>query len=282
MHTGWLCANAHAKVNLTLDVGEPRPDGYHSLRTVYLQVAPCDHVSVCVTSVPGVRLKVQGNAPAGPDNLAFQAASLWLERTGFSAGVEIVLEKDLPMGAGLAGGSSDAAAVLILLSQALPDGALSPEMLAAELGSDVAFFVQGGCALGEGRGEILVPLPRPIAFPMVVASPGVGVSTAWAYAELDRCRNEGRVLPGRSTALLAEAVMTGRDWRPFINNDFESVILPAIPGIAAVKRTLLDCGAVAAMLCGSGDSVFGVFDTEEEADAAVHRLADAGCWCRRA
>ncbi len=281
MATHWASANAHGKINLTLDVGEKRADGYHSLRTVFLQIAPCDKVRVALSPETGIRLDVSGNAPSGPDNLAYQAAERWLTCTGAAVGVQITLEKELPVGAGLGGGSSDAAAVLMLLNHLLPHPETTPDQLAGELGADVAFFLQGGCALGEGRGEVLSPLPQPIAFPLVVASPGVGISTAWAYRELDRKRAEGQLRPGHATAALVDAVLRGDDWRPHISNDFEPVILGSFPEVAAAKRTLTECGARAAMLCGSGDSVFGVFDTEEDADHAVDRLVASGCWCRR-
>ena len=276
---------AYAKINLTLDVGARRPDGYHDIRSVMHRVALHDTLTVTRTpDVPGVRLEVTGDesagVPADPSNLVHRAA-VRLQKVaaargaarGDRSGLHIALHKRLPAQAGLGGGSSDAGATLQAVNDLLGLG-LSPRRLAgigAALGADVPFFLSGGAALAEGLGERLTPLP--ILDPpwlLVVVKPPVGVSTAAAYAALD-------AVPGRVCGAATEAWLAGaRDPA----NDFEAVVLPAYPEIGAAHRLLSETAGAGASfgprLCGSGAALFRRVGTIEEAERLAAQVEAAG------
>ncbi len=280
-----------AKVNLTLDVRERMLDGYHLIQSVIQQVSLSDEVVVHLTEQEGILLDCTDPAlPVDSSNLAWKAAERYYERLGVPPRVHIVLRKRIPAQAGLGGGSSNAATVLRALN-ILHGMPVTPEelcRLALSLGSDVPFFLQGGTALVEGFGEVITPLPAPISHTLLVVIPPVGVSTAWAYAQIDREREIAGIVdlpPPRSPALM-EALRAGLDWVPLMHNDFESVVLPAVPEIQQVKVQLMSSGAFAAMLCGSGSAVMGVYPEEASAHRALRRLRVSGnralvctfCW----
>ena len=278
---------ARAKINLTLDVGARRPDGYHDIRSLMQTIALHDTLTLTRTpEVPGITLTVSGDeaegVPANESNLVHRAA-VRLQKIaaarglvpGDQSGLHVALTKRIPVQAGLGGGSSDAAAVLLGLNQLLGLG-LSPARLAevgAALGADVPFFLVGGLALAEGLGEQITPLP-PLGppWPLVVIKPPVGVSTAAAYAALDA---EAGRQPGTATA-----VWLSGDRR--VANDFEAVVLPAYPAVRAAYHLLSETAQTTEsfrpLLCGSGAALFcrqpSVADAERL--AAKVRAAGAG------
>lgn len=260
---------AYAKVNLTLAVGEKRPDGYHEVVSVMQRVSLHDTLTAEQTR-EGITLTCSDPAlPSGEENLAHRAASLFFRETGIAGGAALTLEKSIPSQAGLGGGSSDAASVLLALRRlyapALPDTEL--ETMAAALGSDVPFFIRGGTQLATGRGEVLSPLPPLTDGWFVIVKPTESFSTAAMYRRLDNlppaCTPPLPPLQGGLPALAAG-----------LFNRFEAAI-PAGSAVWDIKAQLAAYGALASLLSGSGSAVFGLFDTETAARAAVEALRPA-------
>lgn len=276
---------AYAKINLTLDVGARRPDGYHDISSVMQTIALHDTLTLTRTAdVPGVRLEVTGDesggVPADESNLVHRAA-VRLQKIaaargsvpGDQSGLHIQLHKRIPSQAGLGGGSSDAAAALLavneLLGLALPQRRLTE--IGAALGADVPFFLTGGTALVEGLGERVTALP-PLYPPwlLVVLKPRVGVSTAAAYAALD-------ALPRRTPGAATEAWRRGEQ-NPA--NDFEQVVFPAYPEIAAAHAALRQTGrtdeSFRPLLCGSGSCLFRRVLTVKDGQRLAGKIEAAG------
>jgi 4-diphosphocytidyl-2-C-methyl-D-erythritol kinase len=266
---------APAKVNLYLQVFEPGADGYHPIVTLFQALELSDRLRVRVVPGSEVSLVVTG-LDAGPaeDNLARRAAQAFLEAAGARAGVRIDLEKRIPAGGGLGGGSSDAAATLraldALLPGALPAGRL--QGLAARLGSDVPFFLCGSpLARGEGRGEKLTPLAPLPAADLILALPESPVSTAWAYRALDAHRaavGVGGPLRAPSPARPTSWDGVAREAR----NDFEVVVPASHPLVARAREALLATGPQLALLAGSGSSSFAVYASSAAARRALELL----------
>ncbi len=278
---------AHAKVNLGLRVLAPRPDGFHNLCTVFQTVGLHDDVSVSVRSGTdrGIRLHCDREDLNHPGNLAWRAADQLLRRMQADALVRIGLRKRIPSGAGLGGGSSDAAAVLralgILLSPRPPDQVLKE--VAGDIGSDVPYFLLGGTAAGTGRGTLLAPLPELGPRPIALALPDIEVPTAWAYRALDQARAMKLTSTGRSNKLNSvrsePAPSRGpacNDFPERMTNDFESVVFDRFPALGEIKREILSLGARQALLSGSGSAVFGMFDSFHSASQAASRIAASG------
>lgn len=269
---------APAKVNLTLRVLGRRPSGYHDIETLFQAVDLCDELVVAKATQPGVEVVVHG-ADVGPlaDNLVTRAARAVLAAGGLSEGVAIALEKRIPAGAGLGGGSSDAGATLRALNELFP-GVVSPAGLlaiAGSLGSDVPFFVgTEGLARGQGRGEVLTPLPAlPPAY-VVLGLPPVQVATAAAYGALARAREA----KGASVDAAPRPSGGAGSWPDIARsatNDFEPVIAAAHPPVARALSALRATHPLFALLSGSGAAVFGVYVDAREADAARSAAADA-------
>lgn len=265
---------APAKINLGLHVLRRRPDGFHDLQTVFLPLGWADRLA----AEPADGLALTTTDPALPtdgSNLVVRAAEALRQWAGSDVGARLHLEKRVPYGAGLGGGSSDAAAALRLLaalwSLDVPDADL--HRLALGLGSDVPFFLLGAPAVAGGRGERLTPLldadgaPYRSPFWTVVAVPPVHVGTAEAYA-LVTPDDRGR--PDLAAAVLSNDL--GR-WRREVVNDFQAPVESAYPAIGEARRGLVEAGAGYASLSGSGSAVFGVFEGEREARAAAGALA---------
>lgn len=270
-----------AKVNLTLDVRECLPNGYHLVQSVMQQVSLADEVTVRLEQEEGIRLECNvADLPCDQSNLAWRAAELFYTRLGELPQVHITLRKRIPLQAGLGGGSSNAATTLRALNL-LHGQPFSPKelhSLAAPLGSDVPFFLVGGTALVEGLGEVVTPLPVPASYPLVIAVPSVGVSTAWAYQRLDdeRALNKGSELPPPRTPAMVSALRAGLNWLPLLHNDFEEVVLPEHLEIQRVKLLMMSSGAEAALLCGSGAGMMGVYLDEAVAQRAVQQFRRIG------
>lgn len=259
---------AYAKVNLTLAVGEKRPDGYHEVVSVMQRVSLCDTLTAEQTR-EGITLTCSDPAlPSGEENLAHRAASLFFRETGIAGGAALTLEKRIPSQAGLGGGSSDAASALLALRKlyapALPDTEL--ETMAAALGSDVPFFIRGGTQLATGRGEVLSPLPPLTDGWFVIVKPTESFSTPAMYRRLDElspaCTPPLPPLQGGLPALAAG-----------LFNRFEAAI-PAGSAVWDIKARLAAYGALASLLSGSGSAVFGLFAREDTARAAAETLRE--------
>lgn len=285
----WTETDARAKVNLDLCVFPPGKDGYHPLETVFCRIDLFDRIRLRLRPEPGIELRVVGPepAPAGPDNLAFQAAELVLRRTGVTVGVEIELEKRIPAGSGLGGGSSDAAAVLRLLAATLPSAA-APEAsvgarnairsddlvrLGGELGADVPFFVlDAPCAIGRGIGDRLLGLPDLPSRPLLLLLPELRVSTRDAYALWDRENPKRSPAPGEPAGHRWQDGLTWQRLAAEGRNDFESVIFNRHPELGRLHRRLVETRPLLARLSGSGSALFAVYDSRTERDAALALL----------
>lgn len=272
-----LTLQAPAKINLTLDILGARPDGYHEMYMVMQSVSLCDELELELGSPGGIRAKSGLRfLPSDKGNLAVSAALAFREATGQNwADLHISIQKNIPVCAGTAGGSSDAAAVLRGLNQ-LTGAGLSPEQLAKigeAVGSDVPYCVLGGTALAQGRGEILTPLPALPPCYIVLCKPAFSISTPALFRAWDKTKRRLRPdTPGVIAALKAGSLPEiGR--RMF--NVFEGVLPPHQKReIDRIKNTLIQSGALGATMSGSGPTVLGLFDREESAKEAVNLLRE--------
>lgn len=272
--------NAPAKLNLTLDIFPRREDGYHPLKTVMQTVSLCDDVKISLEG-SGRRLSCAwkkgfegGALPQGEENLCWKAADAFFARTGKEPeGVNIQITKRIPMEAGLAGGSSDAAAVLRGLNTLMGEP-LDPFTLAevgAEVGSDVPYCVLGGTALCEGRGEVVTILPPAPKLLITLCKPDFGISTKALYERIDqetitdRPDNEAMIRALRS----GDVSQIGG----LLKNVFEPLAIADHPEIEEIKQTMQSCGALGTQMTGSGSAVFGIFNKKEDAEAAASALS---------
>jgi len=259
---------ALAKLNLDLRVLGKRADGYHELRTIFQTISLADAIDLSFT--PARRTSISLDDPlAIPDNLAARAAQLAMDSMRSTGRVEIRLTKRIPMGAGLGGGSSDAAAILLalpVLAGHVIELAQLIEM-AQQLGSDVPFFLLGGRAAAIGRGTELFPLPDSPTRYGVLIDPGIHVSTAEAYRLLGAGLTSGLTSGLQQNKIGSfQSQMWGQGCPGTCANDFEEVVFKLHPRLAAIKRKLIRSGASPAMMTGSGSALFGLF--EERAAAA--------------
>lgn len=245
-----------AKINLTLEVLNKRPDGFHNIRTIFHTISLADRITIDYEPSNAIELSIEDSANI-PDNLILRAARAALEAAGAGGRFHFRLEKNIPMGAGLGGGSGNAAVALMAVAS-LVCAQVDQRRIAASLGSDVPFFLEGGCAFGEGRGTELLPLPDAASRPLLLVTPGIHVSTPEAYANLRRTA-EYRAAADHSARMRNE-VGTGAEWTSGVN-DFEAPVFAVHPALAAIKEQLEQHGAIKALMSGSGSSVFGVFDT---------------------
>ncbi len=274
---------AYAKINLFLDVTGRRSDGYHDIRSLMQTISLCDTVMVSTeeNAPDGITIECDDeNVPCNEKNLAYRAADRFYDSLGRRCRTHITIEKRIPMAAGLAGGSTDAAAVLVALNRIF-GAPFSPEELCTigkRLGADIPFCILGGSAKVSGIGDILTPIPDLRPLYLVVAKDGAGVSTPQAYGLLDEIFHgfageyaNGTAEKGRFEALLSELRC---DTAPVtsVYNVFEQVILPRHREASDLKAYFLSSGAVAAMMSGSGPSVFGIFRDAETADRVAEAL----------
>lgn len=273
-------ALAHAKINLTLDVLSRRTDGYHSISTVLQSISLADQISVTLIETPGLQFvceSPEAEVPLGVDNLAARAAAAVLDAalplTGEPCGVRVELLKSIPAQAGLGGGSSDAAMALALtncvLGSPLPKARLGE--LAADLGSDVPFFLVSGTAVARGRGESVTALPDLPTLWLVLVKPEEGVSTQWAYGALDAVPNR---ISHRASGRLEALTRSGDFDRliPGLCNDFDAPVMEHRRDIAWLRDELEMAGALTAHLCGSGAAVYSVAESEEAAQRIATRF----------
>jgi len=268
---------AYAKINLDLHVLNRRPDGYHELRTVYQTISLADDLEISFRPARQSRITVDCGVEI-PNNLAARAAELALEAMRVRGEVRMRLNKQIPLGAGLGGGSSDAAAVLL----ALPVLAKRPiELekmikLACRLGSDVPFFLLGGTALGVGRGEEVYPLPDLRRAQGLLVAPELHIATAEAYQALGRgltLAAPENIISSFQSCIWHRSVGTpGAGGAPWGSNDFEDVVFARHPRLRRLKRTLVRLGAEPAQMTGSGSALYGIFRTKEDLKNAFTRL----------
>lgn len=269
-----LKLKAMAKINLGLDVLRKRPDGYHDLRMVMQTVRIFDRITLRKKAEPGIRVSTNLNfLPVNEDNLVYKAAHLLMSEFHISQGIEIDLQKYIPVAAGLAGGSSDAAAVLVGVNKMFRLGLSMEDLMerGVKIGADVPYCVMRGTALAEGIGEILTPLPAPADAYVVLAKPPIHVSTGFVYGNLKADQlKEHPDIDGQVQALKdgdLEKVVS------LMGNVLETVTVPAYPVIDEIKNCMKQAGALDAMMSGSGPTVFGIFDDQKKAQKAYDILS---------
>lgn len=256
---------APAKLNLRLKVTGRRPDGYHELVSVMVPVTLRDEIFLG-TGPAGIRLNTLGiPVPQGEDNLVFRAARAFFLRTRLKTAVSISLVKNIPVAAGLGGGSSDAAATLVGLNDLCHRPLSGDELaeLALGLGADVPFFLVGGPCLATGIGEVLTPLPDWPSRWYVIVTPPFQVSTAWVYRNYKLKLTLDKDLP-----IVRLSKKGNFRLIDILENDLEAITAREYPVIETIKALLMDAGAEGALMTGSGPSVFGIFETEEQAKKA--------------
>ncbi|BCG46703.1 4-diphosphocytidyl-2-C-methyl-D-erythritol kinase [Citrifermentans bremense] len=265
---------APAKVNYRLDVLGKRPDGYHELRMIMQRVDLCDEIEIALADSPGVRVTCgRKGVPDGPGNIAWRAADALLKLSGREVGIEISIAKKIPVGAGLGGGSSDAATVLMGVNELLGLG-LSDERLmevGVKLGADVPFFIFKKPALAEGIGDRLTALEGVPSLWVVLVNPGIHVSTAWVYQNLRLTTREPATIIPRSYSSLDEVCA-------LLSNDLEPVTCGRFPLVGELKEVLIAAGARGSLMSGSGSTVFGLFDKESVARQAAAEIGKEYGW----
>ncbi len=278
-----ISLNCKGKINLSIDVLDERPDGYHEVEMIMLAVDLFDTVKLCLRPDDRIILHSDADAmPEGMDNLACRAAKLFfdclqmknegkpLDGGYTNGGVDIFIEKRIPMGAGMAGGSADAAGVLCGLNR-LYEKPFSRNILmdmGKTLGADIPFCIFGGCALAEGIGERLTALPMPPPMACVVAKPQVAVSTKWVYDQLDLSKRPENL----SVKKVVDGIRKGdtKQIIQYAGNILETVTIPAFPVVGEYKRMMWELGADLSLMSGSGSAVFGMFSDRDKAANAYH------------
>jgi 4-diphosphocytidyl-2-C-methyl-D-erythritol kinase len=269
-----LILSAPAKINYLLDVVGKRSDGYHDLRMIMQRVNLCDEITLTLTNSPGINVTCNSKgAPNGSDNIAWKAARAMLDCAESDKGVTIEIVKNIPVAAGLGGGSSDAASVLMGMNELLKTGLNEQQLIetGCTLGADVPFFIIKSAALAEGIGEKLTPLREMPNCWILLVNPGVSVSTAWVYRSL-QLTNKGELNRMPEFFESIEQIVS------ILSNDLETVTIPAFPVIAEIKSRLMNLGAAGSLMSGSGPTVFGIFTSFDAAEAARCEISRGTNW----
>ncbi|MBQ7149188.1 MAG: 4-(cytidine 5'-diphospho)-2-C-methyl-D-erythritol kinase [Pseudobutyrivibrio sp.] len=269
---------ALAKINIGLDVTGIREDGYHEVRMIMQTVNLFDKLTIKKVEDGTVSMKTNLRyLPVDDDNLCIKAAKLLINEFNIKQGVEIQLEKHIPVAAGMAGGSTDGAAVLFAMNRLFNLGLSQKDLMerGVKLGADVPYCVMRGTALAEGIGEVLSPLPPMIKCPVLIAKPGISVSTKQVYEALDS--KFDTVTHPDIDQLVAD--IEAKDLHALcshMGNVLEEVTIPMHPIISDIKQNMLGNGAVGAMMSGSGPTVFGFFEDNKKARKAKEALTKSG------
>ncbi len=256
-----------AKVNLRLEILRKREDGYHEIRTVFQKISLYDTICLSLKEEPGIGVSSDDpRLPLGRRNLVYRAAQFVLSRSGYRGGISIHLEKRIPLGAGLGGGSSNAAITLIGLNAILGTKLSKEEMMAmgAQIGADVPFFFMEKGAIAEGIGEKLIEVVLPALW-YVLIYPNFEVSTAWAY-------QNSRLTKPKFRIKIHKFLTTPEKICKILMNDLERVIVDAFPEINLMKQMLSSAGALGTLMTGSGPTVFGVFGDPYEASKGFRKI----------
>lgn len=270
---GTLELKAPAKVNYRLDVLRRRPDGYHDLRMIMQRIDLCDEITITLSDSPGIRVVCgKDGIPDGPGNIAWRAADAMSSVYGKPIGVDIAILKHIPVAAGLGGGSSDCATVLMGLNQLLGTKLSDQQLMAigVRLGADVPFFIFKKTALAEGIGDRLTAIETPPLW-LVIVNPRLQVSTAWVYQNL-------QLTAGKDEDIIPRFYGSAAEVCAVLANDLESVTIGRYPVIDHIKQQLIREGAAGSLMSGSGSTVFGIFTSESIARKAVERLSAENSW----
>ena len=270
---------APAKVNLTLRVLGRREDGYHEIESLVQKISLYDGITLSERDEPGIHLTCSDpSLPTGPDNLAYLAAQLIMEDSQTrEKGISIHLDKAIPHGAGLGGGSSDAASVLMGLNTLWKLSRTREELaeFAQKIGSDVPLFLHPSPSLITGRGEKIEPSPILINATYVVVFPGFSISTQWAYSNFRLTKEPDKYTLSGLYRIEKEALPPDH-WQSLLVNDLEEAVTTRHPEIGRCKEDLLRAGASASLMSGSGSAVFGLFENRQTAEKAAAQLMEGG------
>lgn len=268
-----LKLHARAKINLGLDVLRKREDGYHEVRMIMQTIHLYDKINLSLTEKPGIQIQTNLRyLPVNEDNLVYKAAKLLMDEFEVAQGLNIYLEKHIPVSAGMAGGSSDAAAVLVGVNRIFELGLSKKDLMerGVKIGADVPYCVMRGTALAEGIGEKLTPLVRMPQCYILIAKPKISVSTKFVYENLRA--NELTEHPDIDTQIAALKAGDLKALCRAMGNVLETVTIPAYPVIGEIKKTMLECDALGSLMSGSGPTVFGIFEEKEKAEKAFAAL----------
>ena len=272
-----ISLKALAKINLGLDVVRRREDGYHEVRMIMQTIHLFDRVNIEKTSEPGIRIKTNlSYLPVNENNLIYKAGRLLMDEFDITEGVSVDLDKRIPVAAGMAGGSTDAAAMLYGMNKMFGLGLSMQELKdrGVKIGADVPYCLMRGTALAEGIGEKLKSLPPMIKCPVLIAKPQISVSTKFVYENL---KLDGKANHPDIDRLIKD--IKAKDLQgvcDHMGNILETVTIPNYPIIAEIKKNMLENGAAGAMMSGSGPTVFGLFDDAEKAKQAYKAMKKSG------
>ena len=267
---------AMAKINLGLDVTNKRADGYHEVRMVMQTIRMYDQLNMEVTATAGIKMETNlSYLPVNENNLVCKAAKLLMDEFAIKQGLDIKLKKVIPVAAGMAGGSSDAAAAMVGVNRIFDLGLSTSELMerAVAIGADVPYCIMRGTALAEGIGEKLTALPSAPECYVLIGKPGISVSTKFVYGNLKI--DEIKRHPDIDTLVAAIKENDFYKMSNNLGNVLEEVTIPAYPVIEQIKQEMLRAGAVNALMSGSGPTVFGLFDDKEKAMVAKETLRES-------
>lgn len=269
-----LQLKAPAKVNYRLDVLGKRADGFHDVRMVMQRVDLCDDLEIALTDTPGIHVVCDSDGvPDGPGNIAWRAADALMKLSARRVGIDVLITKRIPVAAGLGGGSSDAASVLMGVNELLELGLSDQHLMeiGVKLGADVPFFIFKKPALAEGIGDRLTALDQVPLLWIVLVNPGIHVSTAWVYQNLQLTNKAPLAILSRSYDSLDDVC-------GLLSNDLEPVTIARFPLLSELKELLLAAGARGSLMSGSGSTVFGLFADEGAARQAAAKIAKERGW----
>lgn len=268
-----ISLKALAKINLGLDVVRRREDGYHEVRMIMQTIQLYDRLDIKRTQEPGIQIQTNLSfLPVNENNLIYKAAKLLMDEFSITDGVSVKLDKRIPVAAGMAGGSTDAAAVLIGVNRLFSLGLTKRQLMerGVQIGADVPYCIMRGTALAEGIGEALSPLPPMVKCPVLVAKPSISVSTKFVYQNLKL--DDTTIHPDIDRLIDDIKAKNLHDIAAHMGNVLETVTIPNYPVIDEIKKHMLSNGAVGAMMSGSGPTVFGLFDDEDTAKKAYKAM----------
>ena len=268
-----ISLKAIAKINLGLDVVRRREDGYHEVRMIMQTIQLYDRLDIKRTQEPGIQIQTNLSfLPVNENNLIYKAAKLLMDEFSITDGVSVKLDKRIPVAAGMAGGSTDAAAMLIGVNRLFSLGLTKRQLMerGVQIGADVPYCIMRGTALAEGIGEALSPLPPMVKCPVLIAKPSISVSTKFVYQNLKL--DDTTIHPDIDRLIDDIKAKNLHDIAAHMGNVLETVTIPNYPVIDEIKKHMLSNGAVGAMMSGSGPTVFGLFDDEDTAKKAYKAM----------
>ena len=268
-----ISLKALAKINLGLDVVRRREDGYHEVRMIMQTIQLYDRLDIKRTQEPGIQIQTNLSfLPVNENNLIYKAAKLLMDEFSITDGVSVKLDKCIPVAAGMAGGSTDAAAMLIGVNRLFSLGLTKRQLMerGVQIGADVPYCIMRGTALAEGIGEALSPLPPMVKCPVLIAKPSISVSTKFVYQNLKL--DDTTIHPDIDRLIDDIKAKNLHDIAAHMGNVLETVTIPNYPVIDEIKKHMLSNGAVGAMMSGSGPTVFGLFDDEDTAKKAYKAM----------